>query len=169
MYEPETILELKNPRDPDDETGEEFPYNRVRVIGQSPVDHGGARGGDWSGAAGQGVIIAPVTNFGSNLDEPLGKLQSLYNVVSVPETIIEAPQVRVINSSSAAAGPTPEEVIAAEAPGEPSVDGERVRTPIGESPLEDPRVPVSSSPLDAPHPEATVTDALVVTDASEAQ
>ena len=34
MYEPGTILALKEPREPDEETGEEFPYNEVEVIGR---------------------------------------------------------------------------------------------------------------------------------------
>jgi len=150
MYQPGTILELKQQREPDEETGEEFPYNRVEVVGPSPIDHGAARGGDWSGTDAAGVIIRPLTNFGGNLDEPLGKLQAIYTVESVPEVEVDLnPKVRVINSTSAAAGPTPEEVFAQEAPGVPPEEGQaRGRTPIGESPLEDTRKPASSSPLD---------------------
>lgn len=148
MYTPGTTLTLKSPKDPDPETDEPFPYNEVEVIGPSPIDHGGARGGDWEGASASGVIIRPLTNFGSTLDEPLGKLQALYDVKDVPETFVETPKIRVIDSSSQSAGPTPEEVFAVEAPGNPSEDGERVRTPLVESPLEDPRKPANASPLD---------------------
>lgn len=150
MYTPGTILELKQQREPDDETGEEFPYNRVTVIGASPVDHGGARGGDWSGAEAAGVIIQPLTNFGANLDEPLGKVQALYDVVSIPETVIESPKIRVIDAHTSQAGPTPEEVFAKEAPGEAPEEGQtRGRTkPNVDSPLEDPRKPKNASPLD---------------------
>lgn len=148
MYTPGTVLELKVQKDPDPETDEPFPYNEVEVIGPSPIDHGGARGGEWEGASASGVIIKPLTNFGSTLDEPLGKLQALYDVKSVPELELEAaPKIRVIDSSSQSAGPTPEEVFAVEAPGEASEDGKRARTPF-ESPLEDPRKPASASPLD---------------------
>jgi hypothetical protein len=150
MYTPGTILTLKSPKDPDPETEEAFPYNEVEVVGPSPIDHGGARGGDWEGASASGVIIKPLSNFGSTLDEPLGKLQALYEVTSVPETFVEAPKIRVIDSSSQSAGPTPEEVFAVEAPGEAPEEGQtRARTkPNVESPLEDPRKPVSASPLD---------------------
>ena len=149
MYTPGTILELKQQREPDEETGEDFPYNRVTVIGASPVDHGGARGGDWSGSEAVGVILQPITNFGANLDEPLGKVQALYDVVEVPETVIEQPKIRVINATTAEAGDTPEQVFAREAPGEPDPEGGRKRTPlVVDSPLEDPRKPPSASPLD---------------------
>lgn len=155
MYEIDTILELKNPQDPDDETGQEFPYNRVRVGGPSPINHG-VHAGEWTGADGQGVILIPLASFGGNLDEPYGKVRALYNVVETP--VHEAPSnpLRVINATSAAAGPTPEEVFAEQAPGVASEDGKRGRTPV--SPLEDPRPKPSDGPLGRVHPEASVVD-----------
>lgn len=148
MYEPNTVLTLNTQREGDPETGEEFPYNRVRVVGQSPVSH--ADKGDWRGADAAGVIIVPLTNFGSTLDEPFGKLREIYTVESVPETVIEAaPKLRIINSASAQAGPTPEEVFSAEAPGTAPEEGQRrART----SPLGAPGGPVEAAgPLgDAP-------------------
>lgn len=147
MYEPETILELKEQREPDEETGEEFPYNQVKVIGPSPINHG-ISSEEWVGADGAGVILSPITNFGTTLDEPLGKVQALYNVVSVPDHEVDAdPKIRVINSTSGSAGPTPEEVFKAEAPGVPPEEGQkRGRTKM--SPLEDPRPAPNASPLD---------------------
>lgn len=148
MYEPDSILELKEQRDPDEETGEAFPYNRVRVVGPSPVNHG-VRSAEWTGADGQGVIITPLSNFGSVLDEPYGKLRDLYTVVEIPvrEGPVQAP-VRVINSTTAAAGPTPEEVFAQEAPGVKR-DGDRASA--RKSPLEDRRpAPGHDGPLDKP-------------------
>lgn len=150
MYTPGTVLTLKTPRDPDPETSEEFPYNRVEVIGPSPVDHSG-RAGEWEGTNASGVIIRPLTNFGSTLDEPYGKLGALYDVESVPDTTFEVKQtIRVIDSSSNSAGPTPEEVFGALPQGEAPKEGEiRARTPHpSESPLEDPRKPANASPLD---------------------
>lgn len=148
MYEQDTILVLKEQyqRPPDEETGEEFAYNRVRVVGPSPIDHGIANA-EWEGPNGQGVIITPLTNFGATLDEPYGKLAALYDVEFVPETVIEVqPTIRVINSTSNSAGPTPEEQFAAEAPGVAPEEGQRRgRTPI--SPLEDPRPRPSDGPL----------------------
>ena len=133
MYEPNTILALNEQRDPDPETGEEFPYNRVRVVGQSPVSH--ADKGDWTGADAVGVIIVPLTNFGSTLDEPFGKLREIYAVEEVPVVEVEAaPKIRVINATSAQAGPTPEEIFAAQAPGKAPEEGQsRARTnPLGD-------------------------------------
>lgn len=153
MYEPDTILTLKEPRDPQDpERPEEpFPYNRVRVVGQSPINHG-VYSSEWTGAAGTGVILTPLTGFAGVIDEPLGKVQALYNIESVPEREVEVnTRVRVINSASAQAGPTPEEVFAVKAPGVAPEEGQtRGRTPMGESPLgEDPRPAAGGSPLDA--------------------
>lgn len=137
MFEPNTVLALKEQRDADPETKEEFPYNRVKVVGQSPVSH--ADKGDWQGTDAAGVIVVPLTNFGSTLDEPFGKLREIYDVESMPEVEVEvAPKIRVINGTSAQAGPTPEEVFAEKAPGTPPEEGQkRART----SPLGDPGGP----------------------------
>lgn len=125
MYEPGTILTLKEPREPED--GIEFPYNRVEVVGASPIDHG-IRDASWVGAEGRGVIVKPLSGFGSTLDEPYGKLKSLYDVESIPEHTAPAEvPVKVINSSSGSAGPTPEEVFAEEAPGEKPKAGQHRR------------------------------------------
>lgn len=158
MYEPGTILELKEPRpdvvtearvDPDTgrkrpRTKTPFPYNRVKVIGKSPVQHPAPAGGEWSGTGLQGVLIAPLSSFGSTLDEPYGKLTAIYNVVEVPtnEVVIDPP--KVVHSTTTSAGPTPEEVFAVEAPGESPKEGQtRGRT----SPLPDPPAPADPSPL----------------------
>lgn len=147
MYRRDTILELKTPREPerkiDPQTGKPafvktrskngelvntkepafqvFPYNRVKVLGPSPVVH---EYSEWQGADAAGVIIQPLTEFAGNLDEPFGKLQQLYNVVEVPEEIVYEPKIRVIESNTQEAGPTPEQVFAAKAAGEPPKDGQ---------------------------------------------
>ncbi len=108
MYEPETILTLKEPRGTEDEP---FPYDRVKVIGQSPINHGTASE-EWAGANGQGVIIEPLTSFGSTLDEPFGKIQELYTIESVPPPVEVVPP-KVLTPESL--GASPEEVFAAEA------------------------------------------------------
>lgn len=149
MYESNTILELKEPRpdvkipkkeDPD--TGRvrpahtlPFPYNKVRVIGRSPVDHSGGAQGTWSGAAATGVIIEPLSGFASTLDEPFGKLQKLYKVIEVPSNEVEVVPIRVIRSDlTTSAGPTPEDVFAEKAPGKPPEEGQ-IRARTGVSPL----------------------------------
>jgi hypothetical protein len=128
MYATDTILTLKEQRPNDPETDEPFPYNQVRVVGESPINH---VHGDWSGTDAAGVIVQPVTNFGATLDEPFGKLRALYDVESIPEPPeITQTSVRVIDSRSAQAGPTPEEVFEAKAPGAPPEEGQtRARTP----------------------------------------
>jgi hypothetical protein len=156
MYEPDTILTLKEQREPDEETGEEFPYNCVKVIGPSPINHGVANA-EWSGANGAGVIITPLSNFGSTLDEPYGKLVALYDVTEIPVREADlTPKIRVINSTSQSAGPTPEEVFSVEAPGVPPEEGQRRgRTTV--SPLEDPRPKANDGPL-GPVPAAKDED-----------
>ena len=172
MYESDTILALKEPRDPDPETNEEFAYNRVRVVGESPVSH--AHKGDWEGADARGVIIVPLTNFGGTLDEPFGKLRTIYDVESIPEH--EAPAavpIKVIDATSASAGKTPEEVFASEAPGVSKEEGRAAKRAARQSPLGEPGGPPEhDGPLgkvEPPaHPEAQVTDTGVktVTDVS---
>jgi hypothetical protein len=156
LYQPGTILKLKEPRDAeaatdpytgqprmkrrrDPKTGEnvdtkdvlmvDFPYNEVEVVGHSPV---ATDRGQWKGSDAQGVIIQPRSNFGGNLDEPFGKLRQLYDVVSIPEREVPAEiTIKPINTASAEAGPTPEEVFAVEAPGTPPDPGaRRGRTPF---------------------------------------
>jgi hypothetical protein len=147
MYEPDTVLTLKEQRPPDEETGEEFPYNKVKVIGASPINHA-VGASEWTGTGGAGVIITPLTNFGATLDEPYGKLNALYDVTEIPVTEYEpAPKIRVINSTSQSAGPTPEEQFAIQAPGVAPEEGQkRGRTPHA-SPLDDPRPTSNDGPL----------------------
>lgn len=146
MYQPDTILKLKDPRSTDDEP---FPYDRVRVVGQSPVDHG-LRSSQWAGANGQGVIIQPLAGFASTADEPYGKLQRLYDVESVP--VIEVPVAATVEiRPQEDAGPSPEDVFAAAASDEDAARAQRKAPAPLVSPLdgeiqgED--VPPSESPL----------------------
>jgi hypothetical protein len=139
MYATGTILKLRNPK-PDVEVGEgeekhshPFPYNEVRVLGVSPLNHS-TIDSEWVGQQGQGVIIEPISSFGSNLDEPFGKLQDLYEVVSMPEPQVIENTVRVV--TPAEAGPSPEDKFASDQKAEGIKKSEkRVATPI--SPLDD--------------------------------
>lgn len=124
MYDTDTILAAKEPKENDPETGETHPYNRLRVIGPSPVSHRDT--GDWSGSSAQGVVVEPVANFGANWDKPFGWLQEHYTVESVPEppmpveNVYGIPKVtKVIDGHSRRAGLTPEEVFAEQAPPQP--------------------------------------------------
>lgn len=157
MFKSGTVLKLKEPRGPEPKidpytdqpvmkktrnprTGEEkftdepvmlpFPYNEVEVIGPSPVVHSDPNS-PWQGGDAVGVIIRPLSDFAGNLDEPLGKLKQLYDVVSIPEAI-ETPierTIKVIDATTNQAGETPEEVFAREAPGvAPKAGQKRGRT-----------------------------------------
>lgn len=155
MYEPGTILTLKEPRSTDEEP---FPYDRVRVIGVSPINHAAGAAAEWEGASGQGIIVQPETDFAATLDEPIGKLQSLYDVEFVPDNTIVAEPVKVVTPGTA--GPSPEEVFAQlekDNPPPPTRRDERraIRTgeepsPLDELVAEKPSTP--DSPLDKPKP-----------------
>jgi hypothetical protein len=175
MYAPDTILKLRSQREPDDETGEEFAYNRVRVIGPSPVNHAEKADAKYTGTDAAGVLLEGLSNFGATLDQPFGRLRELYEVESIPEKVVEVkPTIRVVESNVTDAGPTPEDVFKTEAPGVPPEEGQiRGRTPL--DPLAeldtaaDPHDPLAEP---APKPEAgpVVTDGVrVVTDATNAQ
>lgn len=146
MYARDTVLTLKEQREPDPETDEVFAYNVVRVVGESPVQH--TSRGDYMGEDAKGVIIVPIANFGGTLDEPFGKLRQLYDVTEVPDTMIQPPSpIRVIDSSTAQAGPTPEEVFKDKAPGVPPEPGQ-IRGRTLRSPLDDPGPESAKGPLD---------------------
>lgn len=123
MFKADTILTLKAQRDPDPETGEAFPYNRVRVIGTSPISHPGEKKADgtpkWVGQDADGCIIEPLSTFAGNLDEPFGKLKKLYDVEFVPPEEEVVREVRIRIQQPEDMGPTPEDVFAAQAPGDP--------------------------------------------------
>ena len=104
MYEPETILARTEPKD--------NPYDRVRVVGISPIQHSHNEArGDWVGGQSQSILIEPLADFGATLDVPLGQLQELYDVESVPEHEIPVvPTVRVVHQGD----PSPEDVFKAE-------------------------------------------------------
>lgn len=130
MYQPETILRLKQQRDPiEGPDGEEleFPYNRVIVIGASPVNHAGIQD-EWVGGSADGIVIQPLSSFGANLDEPFGRLTELYEVESLPEEypVNAQPVVKIVKPEQA--GPSPEEVFAQETE-KAGKDSRRVKPP----------------------------------------
>lgn len=106
MYEPDTILKRSKPVAEDDAAA---PYNRVQVIAASPMVHPALTG--WAGVQANGVLLRPLEGFAANLDEPLGKVQELYEIESVPErSTVVNPPVKVITPGTA--GMSPEEVFA---------------------------------------------------------
>lgn len=161
MYDSGTVLKLKEPKfidsegkarplaefKPKDKNDKPalFPYNEVTVLGASPIGHAQPSGAEWTGVDAQGVIVQPLTVFSVTLDEPLGKIQRLYEVVSVPE---KGPAEIVVKQTTTKYTPTPEELLNAERDpnAEKSKDGQRVKTPYG-SPLDEIDEPPTSSPL----------------------
>lgn len=83
MFEPGTILRLREPQSTEDEL---YPYDLVKVVGQSPVQH--SRPDADTPFAGQdavGFIITPHGDgFGPTLDKPYGELQKLYDIEEYP-------------------------------------------------------------------------------------
>ncbi len=158
MYAAETILKLKKTRSTKESP---FPYDLVRVVGESPVDHG-IRNTLWQGGNGKGVIITPLTAFGSTIDEPYGKLADLYEVETLPPKIeMVAGKVDIISQEQL--GPSPEDIFSdvAAASGGDSRRSRKTKPPT--SPLDGPDGPAipDSSPLgpeppppdDAPGPD----------------
>ena len=134
MYQPETTLKKKEPFG-DDHPG--APYNHVKVIGQSPINHGTIQT-EWIGAQGQGVIVQPLDGFGATLDEPYGKLQDLYEIDTVPDNVVPVgPQVEYIPQDGS---PSPEDIFRTEA-SEPELEVSEPAKPLspldGEAPSEE--------------------------------
>ena len=120
MYARDTVLARREPfvapnpkADPPVEGDARYIYNRVRVIGPSPVAHLGGQVAEWqSGPGSQGVVLEPLDGFGGNVDRPLGEIQQLYTIEREPEQVFVEQKIRVINAATREAGPTPEEVFA---------------------------------------------------------
>jgi hypothetical protein len=81
MYEPGTILTLKEPQSTDDKT---YAYDRVQVVGQSPVQHVSSSGSSWAGPDATGYIIRPLDEHAPTLDKPYGELERVYEIESYP-------------------------------------------------------------------------------------
>lgn len=117
MYEPGTVLTLREPQSTDDTA---YPYDRVEVVGQSPVQHATASGSIWAGADATGFIIRPLSEFAPTVDKPLGELQSLYEVESYPvDPITQEPITPQNNPRNQ---PSPEQLLARAAEGQPKAE-----------------------------------------------
>jgi hypothetical protein len=141
MYTPGTVLKLKEPKSTDEskkgaDDAVVFPYDRVMVIGVSPISHSGQATGEWEGISAQGVLIRPLSDFASNLDEPLGRLQTLYAIESEPERQEVEVRVERYDANTRAAGPSPEEAFA-EADGRSPGTKSKTRERTPHSPLQD--------------------------------
>lgn len=106
MFEPGTILRLREPVGTEEEPS---PYDRVKVVGQSPVHHATESKSAWAGADAIGFIITPMT-FGPTLDKPLGQLNELYEVESYPTDPMTGEPLRPENNPRNR--PSPEQLLA---------------------------------------------------------
>lgn len=135
MFARDTILARREPFPAPDasvsppvEGDARYIYNRVRVIGPSPVAILGGQPAAWqSGPGAQGVVIEPLDGFGGNVDRPLGELQRDYMIEREPEQIFVESKIRVVNAHTREAGPTPEEVFAEAAANQALEDPKPVR------------------------------------------
>ena len=81
MYEPGTVLRLREPEGTEDAPA---AYDRVEVVGQSPVHHATDSKSAWAGPDAVGFIVRPLGEFAPTVDMPLGQLNALYEVESYP-------------------------------------------------------------------------------------
>lgn len=108
MYEPGTILRLREPQSTEDNP---YPYDLVKVVGQSPIQH--SRPDSDSPFAGQdavGYIITPHEGFGPTLDKPYGELAELYEIEEFPTDPMTGEPLRPENNPRNL--PSPEQVFA---------------------------------------------------------
>lgn len=124
MYEPGTILALREPQSTEDAT---YPYDRVKVVGQSPVHHVTASGSVWAGADATGFVITPLSDFAPTLDKPLGQLMELYEVEEYPND--PATGLPITPESNPRNAPSPEQALARAAAEQGEPRPQRERTP----------------------------------------
>jgi hypothetical protein len=108
MFQPGTILRLREPQSTDETP---YPYDLVKVVGQSPIQH--SRPDADSPFAGQdavGYIITPAGDgFGPTLDKPYGELAELYDIEEYPTDPQTGEQLKPENYAT---GLSPEQILA---------------------------------------------------------
>lgn len=129
MYEPGTILALREPQSTDEST---YPYDRVKVIGQSPVQHATASGSMWAGADATGYIIQPLSDFAPTVDKPFGELAEAYEVEEYPTDPFTGDPITP--ESNPRNAPSPEQQFAAAAREQAAANPrpQRERTPVAQ-------------------------------------
>jgi hypothetical protein len=112
MYEPGTILALKEPQSTDDKP---YAYDRVEVVGQSPIQHNSSSGSPWAGPDATGYVIRPLEEHAPTLDKPYGELDQLYDVEAYPTDPITQQPITPENNPRNL--PSPMQVLRAEEDG----------------------------------------------------
>lgn len=109
MFEPGTILRLREPQSTDDAP---YPYDLVKVIGQSPIQHSRADADTpFAGQDAVGYIVQPAGDgFGPTLDKPYGELAALYDIEEYPTDPITGEELKPENTPRGL--PSPEQVFA---------------------------------------------------------
>lgn len=109
MYEPGTILKLREPQSTDDVP---YPYDLVKVVGQSPIQHSRPDANTpFAGQDAVGYIVQPAgDSFGPTLDKPYGELAELYDIEEYPTDPMTGEQLRPENNPRNL--PSPEQVFA---------------------------------------------------------
>lgn len=107
MFAPGTTLRLREPQGTEDAP---HPYDRVLVVGQSPVQHATSSGSMWAGNDAVGYIIRPLSDFAPTLDKPSGELNDLYEVESYPTDPATGEPIRPENNPLNR--PSPEQALA---------------------------------------------------------
>lgn len=107
MFEPGTILAALDPQSTDEKP---YPYDRVYVVGQSPVQHTSADpNSPWAAADAIGFILRPAgETFGPVIDVPYGEINRLYEIEEYPTNPITGEPITPENSPRGQ--PTPEQV-----------------------------------------------------------
>ena len=84
------------------------PYDRVEVIGESPLSFSDSSS-TWDGVGARGVILKPLESFAGTVDRPYGELMRDYKTEFEPPNTIPQPKVEIIDVDAL---PSPEEVFA---------------------------------------------------------
>lgn len=107
MFEPGTILRLREPQGTDEKP---YAYDRVEVVGQSPVQYATAGDSPWAGQDAIGWVLKPAGEaFGPTVDKPLGQINALYEIESWPTDPATGEPLKPENATR---GPSPEQVFA---------------------------------------------------------
>lgn len=112
MFEPGTILALRDPQSTDDKP---YAYDRVFVVGQSPVQHTSADPNTpWAAQDAIGFILRPAgKSFGPVIDRPYGEINELYEVEEYPTNPVTGEPLKPENNPQNR--PSPEQILAAAA------------------------------------------------------
>lgn len=111
MFEPGTILALREPQSTEDKP---YAYDRVYVVGQSPVQHtSNDPDSPWAQADAIGFLLRPAgDSFGPVIDRPYGEINEAYEVEEYPTNPTTGEPITPENNPRNL--PSPEQIFAQE-------------------------------------------------------